>query len=135
MRRVGQVAVVGGRGQVSRNIGSLTDLQVEAVLSAARVRALVRWRDGRRGARRCQDGSVIKRIKVCMNGGRARGEYPAVPVTAGELATAAAAAVAAGAEAVHLHPRDGGGAESLRVEDVAAAVTAVRRLARASRSA
>jgi uncharacterized protein (DUF849 family) len=42
------------------------------------------------------------------------------------LATAAAAAVAAGAEAVHLHPRGSDGVESLHHEDVGAAVHAVR---------
>jgi uncharacterized protein (DUF849 family) len=47
-------------------------------------------------------------------------------VTPAELARAAAAAAAAGAEAVHLHTRDAAGAESLRAEDVAAAVAAVR---------
>ncbi|MBB2942730.1 uncharacterized protein (DUF849 family) [Actinoplanes lutulentus] len=72
--------------------------------------------------------STIKRIKACLNGGRSRDEHPAVPVTPGELAADAAAAVAAGAEALHVHPREpGGGAQSLDPGDVAAAVTAVRR--------
>lgn len=51
-------------------------------------------------------GSTIERIKACLNGGRRRDEHPAVPITAVELAEAAAAAVTAGAEAVHLHQRD-----------------------------
>jgi uncharacterized protein (DUF849 family) len=50
-----------------------------------------------------------------------------VPVTPAELGAAAAAAVAAGAEAVHLHPRDDSGAQSLAAADVGAAVAAVRR--------
>jgi len=66
---------------------------------------------------------VIRRLKVCLNGGRRPGEHPAVPVTPAQLAAAAADAVAAGAEAVHLHPRDARGAETL---DVGAAVAAVR---------
>ena len=70
---------------------------------------------------------VIRRMKVCLNGGRRGGEHPAVPVTAAQSAAAAAGAVAAGAEAVHLHPRDGGGAETLRAGDVGAAGAAVRR--------
>ncbi|RSM54104.1 hypothetical protein DMB66_37850 [Actinoplanes sp. ATCC 53533] len=70
--------------------------------------------------------SRIERIKVCLNGGRFRDEHPAVPVTPGELAVEAAAAVAAGAEALHLHPRERGGAQSLHPDDLAAAVTAVR---------
>jgi uncharacterized protein (DUF849 family) len=69
---------------------------------------------------------VIERIKVCLNGRRGQAEHPAVPVTAGELAASAAAAVAAGAEAVHLHARGADGLESLRAEDVAAGVAAVR---------
>ncbi|MFC3744995.1 3-keto-5-aminohexanoate cleavage protein [Paractinoplanes deccanensis] len=61
-------------------------------------------------------------IKACLNGGR---PSPA-PVTPGELATAAREAAEAGAVAVHVHPRDAGGRESLRAEDVGAAVTAIR---------
>jgi uncharacterized protein (DUF849 family) len=69
----------------------------------------------------------IERIKACLNGGRLRDEHPAVPVRPGELAAEAAAAVAAGAEALHLHPRDRSGAQSLHPDDLAAAVNAVRR--------
>jgi uncharacterized protein (DUF849 family) len=69
---------------------------------------------------------VIRRIKACLNGGRTRGEHPAVPVTPAELAVAAAQAVAAGAEAVHVHPRGADGAESLDPADIGAAVAAVR---------
>jgi uncharacterized protein (DUF849 family) len=72
-------------------------------------------------------GSTIKRLKVCLNGGRTRGDHPAIPVTPAELAREAAGAVAAGAEAVHLHPRGVGGAESLEAREVAGAVAAVRR--------
>ncbi len=68
----------------------------------------------------------IKRIKACLNGGRARAEHPAVPITPSELAREAAEAVAMGAEAVHLHPRDADGAESLAAGDIGAAVAAVR---------
>jgi uncharacterized protein (DUF849 family) len=66
---------------------------------------------------------VIRRLKVCLNGGRVD---PRVPVTPAELATAASGAVAAGAEAVHMHPRDGRGGESLHAADIGAAVAAVR---------
>lgn len=68
----------------------------------------------------------IWRIKCCLNGRRDPDEHPAVPVTPAQLAAAAAAAVSAGAEAVHLHPRDADGRESLRASDVGAAVGAVR---------
>jgi uncharacterized protein (DUF849 family) len=68
----------------------------------------------------------ITLLKACLNGKRSQAEFPAVPVTPGELARDAAAAVAAGAEAVHLHARGGDGAESVRAADVGAAVAAVR---------
>lgn len=68
----------------------------------------------------------IERLKACLNGGRSREDHPAVPLTPAELAASAAAAVDAGAEAVHLHPRGADGGESLAAADIAAAVTAVR---------
>jgi uncharacterized protein (DUF849 family) len=68
----------------------------------------------------------ITRIKACLNGARRPDEHPAVPTTAQELAVAAAGAVAAGAEALHVHPRDRAGRQSLDVDDVGAAVLAVR---------
>lgn len=68
----------------------------------------------------------IRRLKACLNGKRSQAEHPAVPVTPAELASEAAAAVAAGAEAVHLHARGPSGAESVQAADVGAAVTAVR---------
>ncbi len=68
----------------------------------------------------------IARIKVALNGGRRPGEHPALPCTPAELAVAAREAVAAGAEAVHLHPRNAEGLESLDPADVGAAVAAVR---------
>ena len=68
----------------------------------------------------------VRRIKACLNGRRSPADHPAVPITPDQLAVAAAAAVAAGAEAVHLHPRDANGRESLRAADVGAAVGAVR---------
>lgn len=74
----------------------------------------------------CHAEAVIRRIKVCLNGGRLAGEHPAVPVTPQQLAAAASAAVVAGAEAVHLHPRDETGVESLAAAEIGAAVAAVR---------
>lgn len=63
-------------------------------------------------------------MKACLNGNRVD---PRVPVTPAQLALAAVDAVAAGAEAVHIHPRAPGGRESLELADVDAAVTATRR--------
>jgi uncharacterized protein (DUF849 family) len=59
-------------------------------------------------------------LKACLNGGR-----PA-PATPAELAAEAAGAVQAGAGALHLHPRDPAGRESLAAADIGAAVAAVR---------
>jgi uncharacterized protein (DUF849 family) len=68
----------------------------------------------------------IRRIKACLNGRREPAEHPAVPVTPAELGRAARDAVAAGAEALHIHPRGGDGLESLRADDVGATVAALR---------
>jgi uncharacterized protein (DUF849 family) len=68
----------------------------------------------------------IERLKVCLNGGRGRSDHAAVPLAPAELAASAAAAVDAGAEAVHLHPRGPDAGESLLAADVGAAVSAVR---------
>ncbi|GLY31715.1 3-keto-5-aminohexanoate cleavage protein [Kineosporia sp. NBRC 101731] len=65
-------------------------------------------------------------LKVCLNGSRTRSEHPGLPVTPAQLAGAARAAVEAGADCLHLHPRGVDGAESLLAVEVAAAVSAVR---------
>jgi uncharacterized protein (DUF849 family) len=69
---------------------------------------------------------VITRMKVCLNGDRPPGAHPALPLSPAQLADAAVASVAAGAEAVHLHARGPDGRESLAAADVGAAVAAVR---------
>lgn len=66
------------------------------------------------------------RLQACLNGGRSRRDHPAVPLTPQALARDAAATVRAGAECLHLHPRDAQGRESLAPADVAAALAAVR---------
>ena len=68
----------------------------------------------------------IRLLQACLNGKRSQAEFPAVPVTPDELAADAAAAVAAGAEAIHLHARGRDGAESVLAGDVGAAVAEVR---------
>ncbi|MCX0242066.1 3-keto-5-aminohexanoate cleavage protein [Streptomyces drozdowiczii] len=65
-------------------------------------------------------------LQVCINGARSRAESPRLPVTAAELAVAAHEAVAAGAEDIHLHPKDRDGQDTLEAAAVAAAVSAVR---------
>ncbi len=64
--------------------------------------------------------------KACLNGGRTRAEHPAVPQTPAELAADASAARHAGAFAVHVHPRDHGGAQTMAVAACDAGVAAVR---------
>lgn len=65
-------------------------------------------------------------IKACLNGAREPGEHPTLPLTAEELALDAALVVAAGAGAVHIHPRDRDGKQSLAAQDQAAAISAIR---------
>jgi uncharacterized protein (DUF849 family) len=69
---------------------------------------------------------MIRRLKACLNGSRRPDEHPAVPVTPSDLAAAATGAAAAGAEAVHVHPRDRAGRETLHGDAVSAAVRAIR---------
>ena len=59
-------------------------------------------------------------IKACLNGAR-----PA-PASPADLAAEAVAAARAGAQAVHVHPRDPSGRESLAAGDIGAAVAAIR---------
>jgi uncharacterized protein (DUF849 family) len=65
-------------------------------------------------------------IKACLNGSRARGDHPHLPLTPHELAQAGRAAVAAGAGALHFHPRRADGTQSFDPSDVGAAIAAVR---------
>lgn len=66
-------------------------------------------------------------LKACLNGNRAPGSHPALPLSARDLAAAAVKAVQAGADALHIHPRDERGLESLAPEHVSAALTAIRK--------
>ncbi|GAA3080517.1 3-keto-5-aminohexanoate cleavage protein [Streptosporangium carneum] len=66
-------------------------------------------------------------VKACLNGSRKPGDHPALPLTPLELAEAARGAREAGAAAVHMHPRDEAGRESLSPAHIGAAVRAVRR--------
>jgi uncharacterized protein (DUF849 family) len=64
-------------------------------------------------------------LKACLNGWRTRAEHPAVPLTPGELAADAIAVRRAGAFAVHVHPRDARGAQTLEASACDAAVVAI----------
>jgi len=65
-------------------------------------------------------------IKACLNGGRTREEHRAVPHTPRELAADAIKVRRAGAFAVHVHPRDARGAQTIEAAACDAAVVAVR---------
>jgi len=65
-------------------------------------------------------------IKACLNGGRSQSDHAAVPLTPEKLAADAAACADAGAGAVHVHPRDADGAETLAPAAVDPAVAAIR---------
>jgi uncharacterized protein (DUF849 family) len=69
-------------------------------------------------------------IQACLNGARRKGEHPALPLSAADLARDAASCVAAGARSLHVHPRDGDGAESLEPAVIEEAVAAIRSAAR-----
>jgi uncharacterized protein (DUF849 family) len=66
------------------------------------------------------------RIQACLNGARAPGSHPRLPLTPAQLAADAVAAVAAGAVDLHIHPRDAAGRESLDPRVIGAAVAAAR---------
>jgi uncharacterized protein (DUF849 family) len=65
-------------------------------------------------------------VKACLNGARRRTEHPAVPQTPAELAADAIAVGRAGAFAVHVHPRDANGAQTMDAAACDAAVAAIR---------
>jgi len=65
-------------------------------------------------------------LKSALNGGHQPGSHPALPTTANEFANAAQDAVEAGAGAIHIHVRDSEANESLRSEDIATVLNAVR---------
>jgi uncharacterized protein (DUF849 family) len=65
-------------------------------------------------------------LKCCLNGARSRSDHPACPTTPQELARDASAVAAAGAMALHVHPRDAEGIEALDGRSVGAAISAIR---------
>ena len=65
-------------------------------------------------------------LQAALNGPFGKDLHPKLPVADHELARDGAACVAAGAQAIHLHPRDAEGAERLDARVVDATVAAVR---------
>lgn len=70
--------------------------------------------------------SQVPLLKAAINGARPAGSHPALPVAPAECALEAAAAVRAGAGAVHVHVRGGDGSQSLEATDLARTLTAMR---------
>jgi uncharacterized protein (DUF849 family) len=66
------------------------------------------------------------RIVACLNGDRRPGAHPALPVSVDQLVTDAHAVVDAGANALHVHPRDPRGAESLEPQVVSSLMERLR---------
>jgi uncharacterized protein (DUF849 family) len=75
-----------------------------------------------------EDGQMPTKIyvKACINGARTPDQHPNLPVTPEQLAAEALATHGAGAKAVHMHPKNADGVDSLLAEHVDAAVSAVR---------
>jgi uncharacterized protein (DUF849 family) len=71
-------------------------------------------------------------LQAALNGDRTKAEHAATPVSVEELARDAAARVAAGARAIHLHPRDFEGRETLEVDVVMPSVAPIPKTNRSS---
>lgn len=56
-------------------------------------------------------------VQACINGARPRDFHPKLPLTTQDMASDAAACVAAGAAELHIHPRNADGRESLAAVD------------------
>src|SRR5207244_897872 len=100
-----------------------------ALLRAEGVRIVggrvARWaRPRRRTLPSVLPGVVL--IKACLNGSRSPDQHPAVPASPEQLAAEAQRAVAAGAGALHVHPRAADGSETLDPAACDAAVLALR---------
>jgi uncharacterized protein (DUF849 family) len=65
-------------------------------------------------------------VKACLNGGRTQQEHEAVPVSPEDVGADARRAVAAGAGALHMHPRAADGSETLEATACRATIDAVR---------
>jgi uncharacterized protein (DUF849 family) len=65
-------------------------------------------------------------LKAALNGNRKLQEHLNIPVSPEQLATDAQAAVLRGVGAIHIHPRDQEGVESLKKSDIEVVVSAIR---------
>lgn len=67
-------------------------------------------------------------LKICVNGPRAASDHPSLGRGPLWLAQEAAAAIAAGAKAIHIHPKNRSGNDSLEPDDVATWLGVFRRI-------
>ncbi|WP_055492989.1 3-keto-5-aminohexanoate cleavage protein [Streptomyces sp. TP-A0356] len=65
-------------------------------------------------------------VQVCLNGARSPADSAVVPMSPGAMAQSAAAAVAAGATEVHVHPKTPCGQDTLSARAVAAVLREIR---------
>ena len=65
-------------------------------------------------------------LKACLNGPRSAAEHPAVPISPEALARDVALVATAGVGAVHFHPKNAAGFDTLEADDLAAALLATR---------
>jgi uncharacterized protein (DUF849 family) len=65
-------------------------------------------------------------LQACLNGNRGKSFHAALPCTTEELARDARAVVDAGAQELHVHPRNSAARESLHPDDIGAALLAIR---------
>lgn len=65
-------------------------------------------------------------LQACLNGSRSKAEHASVPVSPAEIAADALAIKTAGADELHVHPRNQDGVESLAPDDVARCLAKLR---------
>ena len=65
-------------------------------------------------------------LQACLNGGRSKSEHASIPVTASELVEHALAVRHAGAEELHIHPRNPQARETLEPDYVGQCLSAIR---------
>ena len=77
-------------------------------------------------SRRSPDEHGAMMLQACLNGNRTKTFNAHVPCTADELARDALEVIKAGADELHVHPRDADGVETLEAVHVTAALVAIR---------
>lgn len=75
------------------------------------------------------DGAAPLRLQACLNGARAVDDHPALPVRPRAVADDGRRCLVAGADGLHVHPRDEAGRESLDGDAIGRTVLAIRRVA------